>query len=405
MSLSRSTADAALKEDYQPAIREQLANINVILSQVEENDKDTDGRRAVLSLHVSRNQGVGARAENGTLPVAGHQGYREERVGLHHNYGRIQVSGPVIKAMKSDSGSFTRAVDSEVKGVVNDLKRDVNRQVFGTSNGVIATTGTTVTDTTIVLAAGTSLTQMRQFEVGMRVDIGTVASPTTVASDVVIEAVDRDNATIDISGSNVSTTDGTHFVFRAGAGGAGANQQEITGLRTIVNNSGTLFNVDPTSAPVWASYVDSNSGVLRSPSDTLFEKVIDEVSIESGSVPDLLVSTAGVSRAFANTLKDQKRFTNTVDLKGGFKALSVSTGTGDLKFTWDRDCPAHTAFALSTSNLIHFVSSDWEWMDDDGAVLNRVPNTDAYEATLYKYHELATDQRNAHGRIDDLSEV
>lgn len=406
MGLTKSAADAALKEDYQPVVREQLNQANMLLAQIETKDKDFEGRRAVLSLHVSRNAGVGARAEGGTLPTAGNQGYAEQRVDMRRNYGRIQISGPTIKEMKSDRGSFVRAVESEIKGVTNDLKRDVSRQVFGTSNGVIATCGTTSTSTTIVLATTTTLTQMRQFEVGMVVDIGTVAAPTTIASAVTISAVDRANKTITVSGSNVSTT-GSHFIFRSGAGGAigGVGQKELTGLQSIVADSGTLFNVDPSTYTVWKSYVDSNSGTNRAPTDTLFEEALDEISIESGEDADLIVTSAGVSRAYANGLKDQKRFSNTIDLKGGYKAISVSTPKGEVALTWDRDCPENRAFILNTSHLIHFVSSDWEWMEEDGAVLNRVSDQDAYEATLFKYHELATDKRNAHGVVKDLSQA
>ena len=143
MALSLSTADSALKEDYLPPLREQLNNANVLDAIVSKNTQDVEGRRAVLSLHVSRNSGVGSRAENGTLPTAGNQGYAEERVPVYYHYGRIQISGPVIKAMKSDKGSFARAVDSEVKGVKTDAARNYNRQRWGTSNGVVATAGTT----------------------------------------------------------------------------------------------------------------------------------------------------------------------------------------------------------------------------------------------------------------------
>src|SRR4051812_170585 len=99
-----TTADAALKEDYQPTIREQLNNSSMLLNQIERNSKDVEGRRAILSLHTNRNSGVGARAEGGTLPTAGSQGYTEERVPLRYNYGRIKLTGPVIRAMKSDKG-------------------------------------------------------------------------------------------------------------------------------------------------------------------------------------------------------------------------------------------------------------------------------------------------------------
>ena len=404
MGLTRTTADAALKEDYEPGIRSQINDSNVILAQVEKGDVDQEGRRAVLSLHVGRNVGTGARAEGGTLPTAGNQQYAEQRVPLYYNYGRIQITGPVMRAMKSDSASFTRAVDSETKGIVADLKRDYNRQIFGTSNGVVAQCGTTNTATEIVLASDTPLSVMRQFEIGRVVDIGTVANPVAIANSVSITAVNRSTKTITVSGSNVSTT-GSHYVFWEDAGGAigGVGQKEITGLRSIVDSSGALHNVDPSTVPVWAATEDANGGTNRAPSDTLFERVLDTVEIESGEMPNLIVTTHGIVRSYANGLKDQKRFSNTLDLKGGFKAVSVATASGELGMVSDRDCPAETAFLLNTSHLFHHVGSDWEFMDEDGAVLNRVADKDAYEATLFKYSELTTDQRNSHAKIVDLS--
>ena len=403
MSLNRTVADAALKEDYQPAIREQLNQANAILAQIETNDHDFEGRRAVLSLHTGRNHGVGARAENGTLPAAGNQAYTEQRAPVFHNYGRIQVSGPVIDAMKSDKGSFTRAVASEVEGLTRDLKRDYSRQIFGTSNGVIAATGTSASGVVITLAATTTITQLRQFEVGMVIDVGTVACPTSQASARNIVAINRSALTITVDGANFTTTNGTHFIFRAGSGGAGASQKEITGLQTIVAETGALHNVNPSSVPVWASYVDDNGGTLRSPTDTLFERAMDEILLEGGEDVDLLVTTHGVSRAYAAGLKDDKRYSNTIDLKGGFKALSVTAGRKEVGLLADRDCPENQAFLLNTNHITHFVNSDWEWMDKDGAILSRVANTDAYEATFYKRSELATDKRNAHGKVVDLS--
>lgn len=401
MGLDTSTASAALKEDYQPVIREQLNNINVVLSQIEKNSEDTEGTEAVLSLHVSRNSGVGARAEGGTLPTAGAQGYVKQRVPLKRNYGRLQVSGPVIKAMKSDTGSWTRAVESESKGLVTDLKRDVNRQVNGTSNGVIGQCGVTAASTTVVLSNFTT-TQMRQLEKGMVIDIGTVAAPTGVASARTISSVNRSAKTIVISGAAVTTAI-TDFVFRSGAGGTGI---EVTGLQSIVTDSGTLHSVDPTTYDTWVSYVSSGTaGANRTPTDTLIETAMDEANIASGESSWLIVTSHGVARNYAAQLKAQRRYNDTVELKGGFKGLAVETPSGSATIVTDRDHPVEEMTGLATSHLTEFEAGDWEFMDDDGAVLNRVANVDAYEATLYRYHELCTDMRNAHFRIKDLTEA
>lgn len=399
MGLDTSTASAALKEDYQPVIREQLNNINVVLSQVEKNTEDVEGLEAVLSLHVSRNSGVGARAEGGTLPTAGNQGYVKSRVGLKRNYGRIEVGGPVIRAMKSDKGSWTRAVESESKGIVTDLKRDVNRQVNGTSNGVIGQCGVTTASTTVVLSNFTS-TQMRQIEKNMVIDIGTVAAPTGVASARTVTSVNRTAKTIVISGAAVTTAI-TDFVFRSGAGGAGI---ELTGLQSIVAASGTLFSVDPATYDSWVSNVEANGGTPRNFTELTIETAMDNCNIASGESSWLIVTSHGAARNFAAQLKSLRRYNDTIEIKGGFKGLAVDTPSGSATLVTDRDHPTLQATGLSTAHLTQFEASDWEFMDEDGAVLNRVQNKDAYEATLFKYHELTTDERSAHFRITDLIE-
>ena len=401
-----TTADSALKEDYQPAIREQLNNKVFILSQIEKNSTDVEGRRAVLSLHVSRNSGVGARAELGTLPTAGSQGYAEERVNMRYQYGRIQISGPVIKAMKSDVGSFTRAVDSETKGVTNDLRRNVNRQVWGTSDGIIAAC-TSASGQDITLTTPTAV-QLRQIEVGMLIDVGTAASPTLRASAVQVSAVNTSTGVVTVVGTlDAAGTTTTDRIFVAGSGGATTSQKELTGLQSIVAASGTLFNVNPSTYPSWVSTVKSNSGTNRAPTETLFAQAADAAEILSGdSTIDLWVTTDGVRRGLVASMLSQKRFNDTVDLKAGYSGISINTGGASTPsaLVWDRDCPSNKAFGLSTSHLLEFQESDWDFMDQDGAVLSRVPGLDAYEAILFKYHELTTDQRNAHALISDLTE-
>lgn len=398
MSLTLAHADKALKEFYLPAVRQQLNDTNRLLAQLEKNSKDVEGRRAVLSLHVSRNSGVGSRAEGGTLPTAGRQGYVEERVGLKYHYGRIQINGPVIRAMKSDKGSFVRAVSSETKGVIKDLRRQINRQCYNDANQTIAQCGTTTASATVVLASATTEVQLRQLEIGMKIDLGTTADPDSVASNREITAVDTTAKTVTISGAAV-TTDATTFITLHGSAG-----NELTGLRQIVNNTGTLFNVDPTTTPVWKATVNHNSGTNRTATEVLLEKVIDDVDIVSDTAPNFGIASHGVVRNYAAQLQSIKRNVNSIEFKGGFKGVEIVMPQTTVGLLSDRDCPSNHLFLLSTEHLCIHESSDWEFMQEDGAVLNRVSGVDAYEATLFWYSELTTDQRNAHALVKDLSE-
>ena len=219
------------------------------------------------------------------------------------------------------------------------------------------------------------------------------------------ELVKQIEDTFGVSAAASAGVGSSDYVFRHGAKSSTSGATyELTGLQAIVNSSGTLFNIDPTSVTDWVSTVDGNSGTNRAATDNLFESVIDEIFLDSGQAPDFIVTTPAVRRNYAAQLKAQKRFTDTTTLKGGFSALTVDAGNVSLPLAVDRDCPSNKAFLLKTDNIMQHQSSDWEFMDEDGSVLSRVSATDAYEAVLFKYHELTTDRRNVHGRIDDLTE-
>lgn len=414
---TKTTADSALKEDYQPLVREQINNDVPLLTYVEKNTKDVEGRRAVLSIHVTRNSGIGSRAENGTLPTAGSQGYTEERVQMYYHYGRGQISGPLIRAAASDKGSFERALDAETKKIVNDLKRDVNRQVWGTGDGVIAQAALTTSSLQVFLASSVSGAttaasdvQFRQLEVGMLVDIGTIAAPTLKTSgNAIVRTGNESTRGYWVELTSVATTTGTDFIFRSGNGGGpgttGASQKEMTGLQLIVDSTGTLFNVNPTTYPVWAASEFGNSGTNRSISETLMAQAVQDVNINSGTWPNLAITHHGVFRAYANLLLGLKRFNNTVSLKGGYSAgiPFMAGGGSEIPVVTDRDAPANSMYFVNTEHLTEFMASDWEFMQEDGAVLSRVSGVDGYEFILFKYGELATDQRNTHAKLTDVT--
>lgn len=402
MAFDKAAASGALKEFYLPTIKDQLVNKNEYLMQIERNSEDVEGLEAVLSLHVSRNQGIGARKELEDLPAPGNQGYVKARVNLKYNYGQIQVSGPVMRATKSDRGSWLRALESETKGIVNDLKQDEERQLLGTSDGVIAATAVTTASTTVETSA--TRTQLRQLKAGMAIDIGTVASPSTIASNRTISSVDLSTGQVVISGAAVTTTT-AHRIFRTGSGGDGADQRELTGLQTIVDSTGTLFSVDPSTYPSWASYKKDASGAALS--DALVEELIDEVDINSPlGVPDWAITDHRQARAYSATLTGQRRFTSGETLKGGFTGIEIGTGSGSLVLSTLRDCPVQTLFAVNRSALKLHTASDWEFMEEDGNVLQRIVTgngKDGYGATLFNYSEQTTEYRNAHGKIVNLA--
>lgn len=407
-----------LKEDYQPVVVDQINQEFFLFNQIEKNTTQFDGRRAVHAIHTGRNSGVGNRGTGGTLPTAGNQSYKQVKIPVRRVYGAVKIERSLIKAMNSNKGAFVRGLESELDGVKKDVTRDVNRQYWGTSDGVIAACGTTSSSTTVQLATTTTETQILQLyaDGGMYVDLGTVASPTSVASNRQVTAYDLTNKTITISGAAVSTS-GTTRVFRTGNGGTSDDsgdeddgQLELTGLQHIVSDSGVLHTVDPSSVTSWKAYVDGNSGTNRAWSEAGAVKVCQTVEKRSGKMVDLGISGDGVWRAIAAFYANQRRQLDTVELKGGYSGLRFSAagemmrpGAKPKAMVWERDCPENEQYWLSSDCLVKHELSDFEFVDEDGSVLQRSSTTDDFEARLAGYFELGCTQRNAHGLYDDLS--
>jgi hypothetical protein len=409
--------DAILRDDYREDW-DQLNNACWLLAQIETKRDTVQGRIARHVIHTGRSGGIGARREGVALPAAGRQRHSSLPIPVRWNTARIQLTVQLMNMAKGEPGAFVDALESEMGGIKKDAMRDINRQLFGTSNGVIATCGTTTTSATIVLATTTTAAQMRHLYVGRFVDVGTVASPQTVASNREITAVDTTNKTITVSGATMSTT-GSHFIFNYNSGGASDNsgaqedgQSECTGLQTILSNSATLHTLTVASVPVWKANVYANSGTNRPISDTLVDYALLDIAAQSGESPDMMVSNIGVFVQGKGVLSAYQRNLDTVEMKGGFTGIRWNTpgvsgsGVKDLAWTTDFDSPANRLELLNSSKLVcHQIAEGWQWMDDDGAVLSRVPDQLAYEAVLYTSMELGCVQRNAHGSIQDLAET
>lgn len=403
MGQTLALADAVLKEDYHGPLRKQINDKTAITAQMTRNTETLVGRRAILPCHMTRNSGVGSRLEGETLPTAGNQGTVDEVIGLHYHYGKVRLTKQTITRMASDRGAFIKATKLEMKGLASDCTRDQERQIAGTSNGVMATCGTTAASTTVQLLTTTPEQMLVNLLEGATIDIGTVANPQAVAGNRAVTSVDFTNKTVTISGAAVSTTSGTHFIFRQGNGGSGVNQRENTGLQTMISNTGTLFGIDPTVYQAWQSIVDSNGGTLRPISENLVEKTSHRAENRSGEEVDSLWCEDGVYRAAANLLTAQKRMVNTLELKGGHKGLEFNFGTNGAPLMKARDLPPNQLFGLNHASLELFVDEDWTWEDTDGSVLTRAAdNTHSFEAIYYSFLETATTRRNAHFLITDL---
>lgn len=404
---SGTSMDAVLKDYYLGPVRELLNNASVVLSRAEGVTRKFSGRRLVIPVHLSRNTGLGARAERGDLPTAGAQGYEDAFFKPSYQYGRIDISGPAIKASREDRGSFIRAVDSEMRGLSKDLRQSVSRQIFRNGDGELTACGTTSASTTV------NVTSTKYLEVGMVVDIIDQSTDAAITNGDSVSVVTVPSSTTFTVGTAVTTTADEIVVLEDTYG------KDVWGLEAMVSqsnppNASAMTNygeLDRSSVTKWQCAdptTAASSGVVAL---TEMQSTLDTVDIESGADTGLIVTSHAVKAKYGALLTSLKRFPagGEITLDGGYKALEFNgiplVADKDLQ-TISSGATCERMYFLDMSTFFMADMGDWDWMDQDGAILARSGTgsgaKDAYEAVLYRYFQFICDQPNSNTYYADV---
>lgn len=429
---SLNTLSNILKEYYQGPVVEQLNKEVLLLSRLESKSEDLVGKRAYVPLVAARTTGIGARAENATLPAAGAYTYERAVYDLKYLYGKTAVTGPSMAKSKSEAGSFLEVLRSELDGLRMDLQKDLARQIYGNGSGKIATASA---GTTTEMTVGKEVLNKGQLYVGMLIDMYDVSDGTTggatppvpTHTGVTITAVDLSAGTITFA-AQATNFDSGDFVTRAGVTiytaqeapvnaappanpGTWAESDEVDGLQKIVSATARLGGIDPTAAgKEWwkaqvVAYAD-RKGTARE-TNTLKDLTLDDMQIAlnkartAGGYPTAVVTSLGVQREFYKLLSDDVRYVEPESLNyaAGFKTLSYN----GLPLIADIEAPYGKMHILDESTLKVYSDQDWHFLDNDGQTMRQSGDKDAFEAVMVRYMNLGATRRNNQIVITDIA--
>jgi len=437
-SLVGSTFNKVLKELYRPAVVDQL-NSKTVLARVlgRRSEGMIEGKYMVIDLNTGRNLGYGVAAEGGRLPDPQQQQYQQARYNCRYSYGRIRFTGPAASASRSDRGSFIRIMDAEIQGLARDIQHDSNRIMFGDGSGRLCEIqgSTGAGPFTVVNPGGITSSALgtQYLQENMRVGIlesdsgAVLTAPSAVFTGgyraAFLSAVDRTSGTVTFkngSGSSTSLTaaTGTRYLYLANEestdlpGTSWARGLEPNGLAAIVDDADPVFQdgtswptglgeVPVASVPLWKAQVIDNGGTAIPFTQDMFQQAMDLVDQASDGAVQMWVTTHGIRRQYLNSLVGSKRYPNTMELDGGFKALTYD----GRPIVVDKDCTRGRVYGLDLETIFLMYETDWDWMDQDGAVLHRIPDQDAFQATMYRYWQMGTDARNRNVLIADILDI
>lgn len=381
------TAENALKSFYLDAVKDTLdMKTSPLLAKIERSSENVYGKDVKKTVRLGINNAFGVSTETGSLPQSQQSDYGQMTATLKNLYGTIEISDKAIRASQSSEGAFVNLLNAEMESLLRSAKYHVGRMVMGNGMGYLADFHVAMKGDTVIVNSAAPI------QLGMRVRL--MSEDMELLEDGLVRTVtsiSRFNNNVSLSGPTFQNLDLCGYICMAN------DDEELTGAAALYEkstvyglNDGFYDQIRPLEIIV-SGDIDENK----------MQKMIDNLEESSGYAPDLIVCSWGVRRALLNYFKENGIRMDSVEIEGGFKALSFN----GIPVVADRFCPPGMMYFFNTDNIKLYQLGDWQWMEgDDGKILHQVPGKPVYSATLVKYAELVFECPNSVGRIIGITE-
>lgn len=388
---------------------EQIYQDNPLLERIEKTDRFNIGREAVVPVHAGRSGGYSVMpAAGGTLNADDKQNVDTAAYGFSHQWFQVGLQAAAIAQTEGGSSkSVANAVTLEVDGAINDLRKQITRQVIGNGDALIAQCTTTSNTTPVNLLStgyGYDAIVRGWLYPGLQVDVGTAANEVLRADAHFITAVSEDATTPTITLSTTNggsaanlTTASTDFVSIANAR-SGATSYETNGIRQIAGSTtSALGGLDPDTAgeEFWKpSFVETTATTFS------LDKALElgrRVHQKTGKNPTFVLTSLKQQEAFYKLLQSQVRFASDKGLGAG---NDEGVRWAGMEVHAQPDVPDREWYALTIEDLFVVAKDKPRWASDiqGGANKGLVWNTGTtkFSDACYYPFNLAAQRRNSH---------
>lgn len=396
---------AALKEVWvSETIEDQIYQGNPLLDQIERLKPSAEvGDKALYPIHTGRSGAYSAVPRTGTsaLNAADAQEVKTAEYNYTHHWFQVELDTAVIDESSKSSLAVAQAVEVEMKGATNDMRKQLTRQAFSNGDALICKTAANAEATkSIKLLAsdyGYDAIQRGWLYPGLLVDIGTSTEEAVKADGVEITAVTESSTEPIIAISAEKTTAEGNFVSVKNAR-SGATSYEMNGLRNLISESTTVGGLEST---VWKSLVDGTEQELSLP--LLYERQ-DAVFQKTGMEPDWALTSSKQHRVLYELLQAQVRFNGDGGLGAGDRGgLKV----GSTVVERQPDCTNRHFYFLTKGDLFVLRNEGPRWASEKyggtSQPVQYVEGTTRVQGGLVYRMQLGLKRRNSHTALTNLT--
>lgn len=429
-----SVADL-LKTVYEPDELQTCFNEEVLGFQLATSQKRAfKGGTEAFGVQLTRTKGFGPREETGALPTPSGPTVDQATVPLRRYYQSFELSHDLIALSDTDEGAFKQALGFEVEAGLHRMKKGINVDFYGNTDGILAT-ATAFSVTTITGGATSSVTvgTTRHLYPGDAIAFWTDNTTTSTvlanggqgaaASNELVTVQSVTNETTFVvahaGASTVTVTFAANNVIRlylSKPTTANANVSVINGLQHFADDNtdsaATFCGIDRSAAAgapwkgqrVNAAVSSTVNGVLTR--DIIY-RLDDKIQRACGDSPDTLIWDVTMRREYLNLVQPDTRFMPVKQLDAGYDdaSLILTLGKGACRIYTDTDVPYGTIFMFPKKWLYWMELTPLEIASETGSPLRMgaLSTGDVFNGFLRLKGNMATNRASAFGKIVNLA--
>lgn len=354
-------------------------------------NETTGGRYIELAQMFRLPAGVGARGEDGYIPVPSGPVVVNGQVTLKKILGTLEMSADVMKRVRTDIGAYADWAEKAAPSLVERVTHEIDRMMLGYGSAIKArvndatpATNLIVDDSFGIAGAGAALLQFLEGETLIASPNANGSSPR--AGVMTVTQVDFDNGyiVVDALATSLANND---YLFPGDAADNSAGKEPM-GLFGMVDDGGilsTFQGIDRTTWRKYQSYV--KDAATASLSELMLVEADDETYVRGAGKPNLLITARRGRRQLWTELKTDRQINDPRAYTGGIPGKGVVIWLFDrpTMVRVGRKLPEDVCFGIQRDTIRKWMLNRWEWDDTTGSLWRQVTDATGRKDAFYSY--------------------